>query len=251
MATKTNNEVATVETVGFSNIARLTDLKSELMECCVGMEFSMDRIKMPSGVSKFFTVPADSEEEQQVSEIVGIILHSHPSFAYYTTTYQGGSNPPDCGSLDGKQGVGNPGGDCRKCPHNRFGSGTEGGQGKACQNRKMLYILQDEGISGTNTKKRDGFNQMIEDAHAGKIDLIITKSVSRFARNTGDSLQNVRKLKENGVEIYFEKENIWTFDTRGDVLCVKMIQRKFPLRDANPQSTRAFRGFLLWKLFDF
>ena len=74
----------------------------------------------------------------------------------------------------------------------------------------------DEGISGTNTKKRDGFNQMIEDALAGKIDLIITKSVSRFARNTVDSLQNVRKLKENGVEIYFEKENIWTFDTRGD-----------------------------------
>ena len=80
MATKTNNEVATVETVGFSNIARLTDLKSELMECCVGMEFSMDRIKMPSGVSKFFTVPADGAEEQQVAEIVGIILHSHPSF---------------------------------------------------------------------------------------------------------------------------------------------------------------------------
>ena len=80
----------------------------------------------------------------------------------------------------------------------------------------------DEGISGTNTKKRDGFNQMIEDALAGKIDLIITKSVSRFARNTVDSLQNVRKLKENGVEIYFEKENIWTFDTRGELLITIM-----------------------------
>ena len=89
----------------------------------------------------------------------------------------------------------------------------------------FVGMYSDEGISGTNTKKRDGFNQMIEDALAGKIDLIITKSVSRFARNTVDSLQNVRKLKENGVEIYFEKENIWTFDTRGDVLCVKMIQR--------------------------
>ncbi|AOH48141.1 hypothetical protein BCS37_06695 [Selenomonas sp. oral taxon 920] len=89
----------------------------------------------------------------------------------------------------------------------------------------FVGMYSDEGISGTNTKKRDGFNQMIEDALAGKIDLIITKSVSRFARNTVDSLQNVRKLKEHGVEIYFEKENIWTFDTRGDVLCVKMIQR--------------------------
>ena len=88
----------------------------------------------------------------------------------------------------------------------------------------FVGMYSDEGISGTNTKKRDGFNQMIEDALAGKIDLIITKSVSRFARNTVDSLQNVRKLKEHGVEIYFEKENIWTFDSRGDVLRSDLIQ---------------------------
>ncbi|WP_026762518.1 recombinase family protein [Selenomonas artemidis] len=86
----------------------------------------------------------------------------------------------------------------------------------------FVGMYSDEGISGTNTKKRDGFNQMIEDALAGKIDLIITKSVSRFARNTVDSLQNVRKLKEHGVEIYFEKENIWTFDTRGELLITIM-----------------------------
>ena len=86
----------------------------------------------------------------------------------------------------------------------------------------FVGMYSDEGISGTNTKKRDGFNQMIEDALAGKIDLIITKSVSRFARNTVDSLQNVRKLKENGVEIYFEKENIWTFDSRGELLITIM-----------------------------
>ena len=88
----------------------------------------------------------------------------------------------------------------------------------------FVGMYSDEGISGTNTKKRDGFNQMIEDALAGKIDLIITKSVSRFARNTVDSLQNVRKLKEHGVEIYFEKENIWTFDSHGDVLRSDLIQ---------------------------
>ena len=51
----------------------------------------------------------------------------------------------------------------------------------------------------------------------GKIDLIITKSVSRFARNTVDSLAAIRKLKEKGVEVYFEKENIWTFDGKGDI----------------------------------
>ena len=53
---------------------------------------------------------------------------------------------------------------------------------------------------------------MVADALAGKIDLIITKSVSRFARNTVDSLTTIRKLKEPGTEVYFEKENIWTFD---------------------------------------
>lgn len=57
-------------------------------------------------------------------------------------------------------------------------------------------MYSDEGITARNTKKRDGFNQMIEDALAGKIDLIITKSVSRFARNTVASLTTVRNLKE-------------------------------------------------------
>ena len=63
---------------------------------------------------------------------------------------------------------------------------------------------------------------MIEDALAGKIDLIITKSVSRFARNTVDSLTTVRELKEKGVEIYFEKENIWTLDAKGELLITIM-----------------------------
>ena len=80
----------------------------------------------------------------------------------------------------------------------------------------------DEGISGTNTKKRDGFNRMIEDAVNGKIDLILTKSVSRFARNTVDSLVTIRQLKEKGVEVYFEKENIYTFDGKGELLLTIM-----------------------------
>lgn len=83
-------------------------------------------------------------------------------------------------------------------------------------------IYTDEGISATNTKRRDGFNQMVEDALAGKIDLIVTKSVSRFARNTVDSLVTVRQLKEKGVEVYFEKENIYTLDSKGELLITIM-----------------------------
>lgn len=71
---------------------------------------------------------------------------------------------------------------------------------------EFVDVYTDEGISATNTKKRDGFNRMVQDALDGKIDLIVTKSVSRFARNTVDSLTTVRKLKDAGVEVYFEKE---------------------------------------------
>ena len=87
----------------------------------------------------------------------------------------------------------------------------------------MLGLIQcDEGITGTSTKHREGFKQMVADALAGKIDLIVTKRVSRFARNTVDSLTTIRQLKENGIECYFEKENIWTFDGKGELLLTIM-----------------------------
>lgn len=87
---------------------------------------------------------------------------------------------------------------------------------------EFVGMYSDEGISATNTKRRKGFKQMIEDALEGKMDLIITKSVSRFARNTVDNLTTVRKLKEQGIEIYFEKENIWTLDAKGELLITIM-----------------------------
>ena len=87
---------------------------------------------------------------------------------------------------------------------------------------QFVDVYTDEGISATNTKRREGFNRMVQDALNGKIDLIVTKSVSRFARNTVDSLTTVRKLKDAGVEVYFEKENIWTLDSKGELLITIM-----------------------------
>ena len=87
---------------------------------------------------------------------------------------------------------------------------------------EFVHVYTDEGITGTSTKKRDGFKDMIDDALAGKIDLIVTKSVSRFARNTVDSLVTIRELKAHGVEVYFEKENIFTFDDKGELLLTIM-----------------------------
>lgn len=86
----------------------------------------------------------------------------------------------------------------------------------------FVDVYTDEGISGTSRKKRDGFNRMIKDALNGKIDVIITKSISRFARNTVDTLTTVRELKDHGVEVIFEKENIRTFDSNGEMLITIM-----------------------------
>lgn len=86
----------------------------------------------------------------------------------------------------------------------------------------FVEVYTDEGISGLSCKHRDGFNRMISDALSGKIDLIVTKSVSRFARNTVDTLTTVRKLKESGVEVFFQKENIYTLDSKGELLITIM-----------------------------
>ena len=79
---------------------------------------------------------------------------------------------------------------------------------------EFIGVFADEGITGTSTKSREGFKKMIQTALSGGIDLILTKSISRFARNTVDTLQTVRQLKSVGVEVIFEKENLHTMDGR-------------------------------------
>lgn len=83
-------------------------------------------------------------------------------------------------------------------------------------------MYADEGISAVTTARREGFKQMIADALDGKFDRILTKSVSRFARNTVDSLTTIRKLKDKGIGVTFEKENIDTLDSKGELLITLM-----------------------------
>ncbi|MBQ1388243.1 MAG: recombinase family protein, partial [Clostridia bacterium] len=83
---------------------------------------------------------------------------------------------------------------------------------------EFVRVYADEGKSGRQVKYREGFQEMLKDGLDGKFDFLITKSVSRFARNTVDSLNAIRQLKEAGVEVYFEKENIRTFDSRGELM---------------------------------
>ena len=83
---------------------------------------------------------------------------------------------------------------------------------------QFVGIYSDEGISGTGTAKRDDFNKMIQDCEDGKIDIILTKSISRFARNTLDLLNTTRRLKELGISVRFEKENIDSLSEDGELM---------------------------------
>ncbi|PKM67311.1 MAG: recombinase family protein [Firmicutes bacterium HGW-Firmicutes-2] len=85
-------------------------------------------------------------------------------------------------------------------------------------NWKCAGIFADDGKSATQTKKRDDFNALIDACLAGKVDLVLTKSVSRFARNTVDALQCIRKLKEKSIPVIFEKEGVNTMESGGELL---------------------------------
>jgi len=87
---------------------------------------------------------------------------------------------------------------------------------------ELAGIYADDGISGTNTKKREEFNRMIDECVAGHIDMVITKSISRFARNTLDCLKYIRQLKEKDIPVFFEKENINSMDSKGEVMLTIM-----------------------------
>lgn len=83
-------------------------------------------------------------------------------------------------------------------------------------------VYYDEGITGTSYAHREAFQRMISDCEQGKIDMIITKSISRFARNTVDTIEIIRRLKSINVGVFFEKENIWTLDSKGEFVLTLM-----------------------------
>lgn len=87
---------------------------------------------------------------------------------------------------------------------------------------KLVKVYADEGISATSTKGREQFNAMIEDCKKRLVDMILTKSISRFARNTVDCLNYIRMLKGMNISVFFEKESINTLDARGEVLLTIM-----------------------------
>lgn len=144
-ATKNTKAMTTVKdassalTTGFVALNKLDDSFTEEMD---GLSAVFDRIKMPIGGATSFEIPGeDPDTTETAREFSAVILYHHPMRAYYKEKYTGGNNPPDCGSIDGVVGNGEPGGICDRCAYNQFGTGENGS--KACKERRRLYLLQE------------------------------------------------------------------------------------------------------------
>jgi len=138
---KENTALATQPQAGYLQHADM-DFGNDILAEMNGLDLTFEKIKNPIGGGVMFEVPGEDGEPEPVKEISGVILYHHPVYMRYDQKYTGGNNPPDCGSFDGKTGRGNPGGDCKTCRFNQFGTG-EDGISKACKNRQQLFILRE------------------------------------------------------------------------------------------------------------
>ena len=120
----------------------LTDLFSEELD---GLRPTFERIKIPAGGALSYEVPGDDPNSPDMAkDFCAVILYHHPIGVYYKEKFNGGSNPPDCSSLDGKLGVVSETGecrDCKTCPYAKFGSGENGGM--ACKQKRRMYLLRE------------------------------------------------------------------------------------------------------------
>jgi len=140
MSEKKGTAIAVMEKF---TVPALPDKESIAMEMD-GLPFDFERVKIPSGGGLAFEVPGEDDDSPDMAkEISGVIVYHHPANAYWAEKYTGANNPPDCSSMDGKFGEGDPGGPCAACQYNQFGSDPEGGGGKACKNMRRIYILRE------------------------------------------------------------------------------------------------------------
>ena len=187
---KNNENTALATTNSAFQALKEFHLNTALSDEMNGLTGSFERIKIPSGGMTIFEVPSDNPDEpENVKEFPAVILHHHPLNAFYKTKYTGGSNPPDCGSMDGICGNGTPGGECAKCPYNKFGSGENGA--KACKNRRRIYLMREGEIFpmvlSLPTGSLKGFTRyIVQLISKGKnSNTVVTKFSLRKATNKG------------------------------------------------------------------
>ena len=116
----------------------------ELAEDADGLQMSFPRVKIPAGGTLQFEMPSDDPDNPDYEKnLVGVILHNHATCAYWPAGSEyDDDTTPLCSSVDGKVGIGTPGGACAACVMNRFGSAPDGSKGKACKNMRILYLLR-------------------------------------------------------------------------------------------------------------
>lgn len=141
MAKKTRELTTQNNNSGYMAL-REFDFSTTISEEMDGLNAFFERVKMPSGDTTLFQLPSENPEEPDFEkEFSAVILYHHPIRAYFKTKFTGAANPPDCGSLDGLKGYGEPGGDCKSCIFNEFGTGEN--DAKACKERQRLYLLRE------------------------------------------------------------------------------------------------------------
>lgn len=116
------------------------EIKEVLRNNLTDIKFQFERIKIPAGGGLSFEITDENGEAKAVPEITGVIVDRYPVNAFWPDKFSGQKNPPACVALDGRTGIGQPGGDCVRCPYNQWGS-DEAGRGKACKNLHRIYIL--------------------------------------------------------------------------------------------------------------
>lgn len=141
----TQNNSTSMEPVNFQLPAVVDSsfTSEDLADDMEGLQMSFQRIKIPSGGNIVFEIPTDDPDNPNyVKTVEGVLIHHHDANAYWPEGSEYNENTaPLCSSVDGKQGIGEPGGLCAMCGMNQYGTAPEG-RGKACKNMRMLYLLQ-------------------------------------------------------------------------------------------------------------
>ena len=141
----TQNTSTTMEPVNFQLPAVMDSsfTSEDLADDMEGLQMSFQRIKIPAGGNLVFEIPTDDPDNPNYEKTIdGVLIFHHDANAYWPEGSEYDENTaPLCSSVNGKQGIGEPGGSCMMCAMNQYGTSAEG-RGKACKNTRMLYLLQ-------------------------------------------------------------------------------------------------------------
>lgn len=212
----------------FPNMQTSADFSQEdLAEDTDGVHVSFPRVKIPSGGMLQFELPSeDSAKPEYVSSLVGVLLYHHAANGYWVGEPDDEDKSPLCSSVDGKTGIGDPGGLCVKCSLNKFGSGDDG-KSKACKNMRHLYLLRSGEfmplmLSLPPTSLRP-FNEFMNSAflyrNRASWGSVVEIGLRREERPTPHSVAEFRKLYDfSGQELAEVKAFVSNFRAQAKVM---------------------------------